>query len=424
MSNAVRPLTEHIKSNGDAIWIDEHLKLGGYQSLSVITQMAPQDVTKLIQDSGLMGRGGAGFSTGFKMSVVPMGEKAATPKYLICNADEMEPGTFKDRLLLESHPHQLIEGMLISAYAIQANIAYIFVRGEYKLAIKRLEQAIAEAYTQGLLGKGLEMYVHASAGRYICGEETALINALEGKRATPRAKPPFPQAVGAWGKPTLVNNVETLSNLPHIINHGASWYKSLSRGIDAGTKIYGVSGRVKTPGAWELPMGTTARELLEVHAGGMQEGYTFKALLPGGASTDFWLADKLDTPMDFSSTAKIKTRMGTGTMIILDDKTCPIGMLLSLEKFFKQESCGWCTPCRDGLSWIAEILMAFERGEGQEKDIEQLERHARLLGPGSTFCALAPGAAAPLGTGLLYFKDEFYRHITEKRCPYADHLHR
>lgn len=424
MSNAERPLTKHIKSDGEALWIDEYLGLGGYRSLEVLVHMPPQDVTQLINDSGLMGRGGAGVSTGFKMSAVPMGEKAATPKYLICNADEMEPGTFKDRWLLEGNPHQLIEGMLVSAYAIQASVSYVFVRGEYRLAIKRLERAVQEAYAKGFLGHGLEMYVHPSAGRYICGEETALMNALEGKRAIPRSKPPFPPAIGVWGKPTLINNVETLSNLPHIINHGVDWYRALSKGVNAGTKIYGVSGHVKKPGAWELPMGTTARELLEIHAGGMQDGHTFRALLPGGASTDFWLEDKLDTPMDFASTAKIGTRMGTGTMIVLDDKTCPVGMLLSLEKFFKQESCGWCTPCRDGLSWVAEILMAFERGEGQEKDIAQLERHARLLGPGSTFCALAPGAASPLGTGLKYFKDDFLKHIQEKRCPYANHLHR
>ncbi len=421
--SAERPLTQHIKSDGTALSLPEYRTVGGYQSLMKIKGMQPQDVTKLISDSGLMGRGGAGFSTGFKMSAVPMGEKAPQTKYLVCNADEMEPGTFKDRLLLEQHPHQLLEGMMISAYAIQANIAYIFIRGEYKLGIKRLNEAVKEAYGAGLLGHGLELHVHPSAGRYICGEETALINALEGRRATPRAKPPFPQSVGLWGKPTLVQNVETLSNLPHIMNNGAEWYKSLSRGVDAGTKLFGVSGRVKSPGLWELPMGVTARELLEVHAGGMQDGYKFRALLPGGASTDFWLEDKLDTPMDFSSTAKIRTRMGTGTMIVLDDKTCPIGMLLSLEKFFKQESCGWCTPCRDGLSWVAQILQAFENGQGRLEDIAQLERHGRLLGPGSTFCALAPGAASPLMTGIAYFKDEFLRHIEEKKCPYAHDLH-
>ena len=423
MSATKKPLTQHIRTDGEMIGFQEYIQLGGYQAVQKAKQMAPQDVTKLVSDSGLGGRGGAGFSTGFKMSAVPMGDDASKTKYLICNADEMEPGTFKDRLLLECHPHQLIEGMMISAHAIQATVAYIFVRGEYKLSIQRLEHAVQEAYAQGLLGQGLEMYVHASAGRYICGEETALLNALEGKRATPRAKPPFPQTVGLWGKPTLVNNVETLSCLPHIVNHGAEWFKSLSKTADAGTKLYGLSGHVNNPGLFELPMGTTARELIEVHAGGMKDGRKFRALLPGGASTDFWLEDKLDVPMDFSSTAKIRTRMGTGTIIILDDKTCPVGMLLSLERFFKQESCGWCTPCRDGLTWVAKILQAFENGEGREEDIEQLERHARLLGPGSTFCALAPGAASPLGTGMKYFKEEFLKHIDEKRCPYANHLH-
>ncbi|MBL4819318.1 MAG: NADH-quinone oxidoreductase subunit NuoF [Deltaproteobacteria bacterium] len=423
MSATKKPLTQHIRTDGEMIGFQEYIQLGGYQAVQKAKQMAPQDVTKLVSDSGLGGRGGAGFSTGFKMSAVPMGDDASKTKYLICNADEMEPGTFKDRLLLECHPHQLIEGMMISAHAIQATVAYIFVRGEYKLSIQRLEHAVQEAYAQGLLGQGLEMYVHASAGRYICGEETALLNALEGKRATPRAKPPFPQTVGLWGKPTLVNNVETLSCLPHIVNHGAEWFKSLSKTADAGTKLYGLSGHVNNPGLFELPMGTTARELIEVHAGGMKDGRKFRALLPGGASTDFWLEDKLDVPMDFSSTAKIRTRMGTGTIIILDDKTCPVGMLLSLERFFKQESCGWCTPCRDGLTWVEKILQAFENGEGREEDIEQLERHARLLGPGSTFCALAPGAASPLGTGMKYFKEEFLKHIDEKRCPYANHLH-
>ncbi|MBH1988616.1 MAG: SLBB domain-containing protein [Myxococcaceae bacterium] len=412
-----------MKADGETIEFEEYLQLGGYQSLEKFAHLAPASITQLICDSGLMGRGGAGFSTGFKMKAVPMGDQAPSQKYLICNADEMEPGTFKDRWLLEGNPHQLLEGMMVAAYAIQASVAYIFIRGEYKLAIRRLEQAVHHAYQNGLLGKGLDIFVHPSAGRYICGEETALINALEGKRAIPRAKPPYPQTIGLWGKPTLVNNVETLSNFSHIVNRGPEWFQSLSRGIDAGTKIYGVSGKVKNPGAWELPMGTTARELIEVHAGGMQEGHELVAFLPGGASTDFWLPERLDTPMDFSSTAQLGTRMGTGTLVVLDNHTCPIGMLLSLEKFFKQESCGWCTPCREGLSWIAEILSAFERGEGQESDLAQLKRHARLLGPGSTFCALAPGAASPLNTGLKIFEPEFHRHLKEKRCPYGHHLH-
>ena len=252
----------------------------------------------------------------------------------------------------------------------------------------------------------------------MCGEETALLNALEGKRANPRAKPPYPQISGLWGKPTVVNNVETLCNVPHIVNHGAAWFKSLSRSDDSGTKLYGVSGRVKKPGLWELPMGTPIREILEEHAGGMRDGYRFRGLLPGGASTDFLIADHLDVAMDFDSMQAAGSRLGTGTMIVLDDKTCPVGMLRNLEHFFAQESCGWCTPCWSGLSWVEQILQDLEEGHGQPSDLEQLRSHARLLGPGHTFCALAPGAAEPLQSGLKYFADDFDRHIREKRCPW------
>jgi NADH-quinone oxidoreductase subunit F len=252
----------------------------------------------------------------------------------------------------------------------------------------------------------------------MCGEETGLLNALEGKRATPRAKPPFPQTSGLWGKPSIVQNVETLCNVPGIIVNGADWYKKLSKTGDGGTKIYGVSGRVKKPGAWELPMGTTAREILEEHAGGMKDGYKFKGLLPGGASTDFLVEDHLDTPMDFSSVMKVGSRIGTGTMIILDDKTCPVAMLVNLEKFFAQESCGWCTPCRDGLPWTHKMLMAIENGEGLMEDLDKLELHCKFLGPGHTFCALAPGAVEPLQSALKYFRDDFEKHIKDKQCPW------
>ena len=275
---AERPLTKNIRTDRVPLSLKEYEAAGGYQALrKALREMSPKGVQKAVTDSDLRGRGGAGFPTGQKWSFVPMGEDAPRPKYLIANADEMEPGTFKDRLLLEGNPHQLLEGMIISAYAIQADVSYIFLRWAYKLAAVRLERAIAEAYENNYLGKniigsdyGLEMYLHTSAGRYICGEETALLNALEGKRATPRAKPPFPQVCGLWGKPTIVNNVETLSNISHIVNNGPDWFKGLSLSPDAGTKIYGVSGRVKRPGAWELPMGVTIRELFEEHAGGLQ----------------------------------------------------------------------------------------------------------------------------------------------------------
>jgi len=420
-----RPLTKNITPNREPLSLKEYEMTGGYQAVrKVVREMTPQAVTALIKDSNLKGRGGAGFPTGLKWSFVPMGDDAPHPKYLIANADEMEPGTFKDRLLLEGDPHQLIEGMIVAAYAIHADVAYIFLRWAYRLAAERLQRAVAEAYVNNYLGPNicgsdysLEMYLHVSAGRYMCGEETGLLNALEGKRATPRAKPPFPAVSGLWGKPTVVNNVETLCNVPHIVNHGAEWFKSLSHTGEGGTKIYGASGKVKHPGAWELPLGTTVREILEEHAGGVRDGLKFRGLIPGGASTEFLLEQHLDVKMDFESVQKAGSRLGTGTMIVMDDKTCPVGLVLNLERFFAQESCGWCTPCREGLPWTAKVLQAIENGDGQPIDMQRLALHTKLLGPGHTFCALAPGAMEPLQSALNYFKDDFERHIREKRCP-------
>ena len=407
--------------------IGDYERAGGYSAVrKALRSMTPDEVMHEVTESKLRGRGGAGFPTGQKWSFVPRGEDAPSPKYLVVNADEMEPGTFKDRLLMEGDPHQLIESVILSAFAIEARIAYIFLRAEYVLSARRLRRAIAEASEKGYLGTNilgsgfdLELHLHASAGRYICGEETALLNGLEGRRAIPRAKPPFPQASGLWGKPTVVNNVETLCNVPHIVNHGAAWFRGLSRSEDGGTKLYGVSGRVKRPGIWELPMGTAAREILEEHAGGMREGYSFRALLPGGASTEFLLEEHLDVPMDFSAVQKVGSRLGTGTMIILDDRTCPVGMLHNLEHFFAQESCGWCTPCRDGLPWVERMLAAIETGQGQAQDLDILAMHTGFLGPGKTFCALAPGAMEPLQSGLKYFRADFERHIDERRCPWS-----
>jgi NADH-quinone oxidoreductase subunit F len=354
-----------------------------------------------------------------------MGADAPRPKYLVANADEMEPGTFKDRLLLEGDPHQMIEGMVVSGYAIQADVGYIFLRQEYVLAAARLRRAIAEAYEQSYLGRNIlnsgwsfDLFLHTSAGRYICGEETALLNALEGKRAIPRAKPPYPQVAGLWGKPTVVQNVETLYNVPHIVLHGVDWYRALGKATDGGTKIYGVSGRVNKPGAWELPMGTTVREILDRHAGGMRRSVQFRGLLPGGASTAFLTKDHLDAPMDFDGIAKTGNRMGTGTMIVLDDQTCPVAMMLNLQLFFAQESCGWCTPCRDGLPWVAKLLQGLEEGRGTDQDLRLLDMHTKFLGPGHTYCALAPGAMDPLASAMKYFKDDFEAHVTKKGCPW------
>lgn len=420
-----RPLTEHMRPDGEALTLRDYEGHGGYQALRKALKMEPKDIQNIVKDSNLRGRGGAGFNTGMKWSFVPLGPEAPRPKYIIANADEMEPGTFKDKMLLERNPHQLIEGMIIGAYAIEAEIAYIFLRWEYRLSAERLERAIAEAYAANCLGRNilgsgfsLEMHLHISAGRYICGEETALLNALEGKRATPRSKPPFPQTSGLWGKPTVVNNVETFSNVPHIIANGAEWYKGLSRTGDGGTKIYGVSGKVKRPGLWELPMGTTLREIVYDHAGGMAEGYNLRCLIPGGASTEFLTEEHLDVKMDFDSVMKVGSRMGTGTLIVIDDKTCPIGVLKNLETFFAHESCGWCTPCREGLPWVTNILEAIEKGEGRPEDIEVLEMHGESLWLGKTFCAFAPGAMEPLRSGLKLFRKDFEAHINEKRCPF------
>ena len=419
-----QPLTQRIRKGQEPLSIEEYQAAGGYQAMrKALSQMKPQEVTQAVVDSTLRGRGGAGFPTGLKWSAVPMGDDAPRPKYVVVNADEMEPGTFKDRLLLEGDPQQLIEGSILTAYAIQAAVVYIFLRWEYRLAEKRLKKAIAEAYQSGFLGKNimgtgwdLDLHVHVSAGRYMCGEETAMLSALEGKRANPHTKPPYPATVGLWGKPTVVDNVETICNIPHIVANGPDWFKGLSRTGEGGTKIYGVSGRVKNPGAWELPMGTPAREIIEQHAGGMLSGYKLRAVIPGGASTEFILDEHLDTPMDFESIPKVGSRMGTGTMIILDDRTCPVGMLENLEHFFAQESCGWCTPCWGGLNWAERTLHAIEKGEGRPQDIEILHKQTHMMAPGNTFCALAPGAVEPLQSGLKYFGDIFDEHIREHRC--------
>jgi NADH-quinone oxidoreductase subunit F len=419
MAKIDRPLTQNIRPGRAFASLADYESTGGYQGLrKVMTELQPKQVQQWVKDAGLRGRGGAGFVTGLKWSLVPMDDEALKPHYLICNADEMEPGTFKDRLLMEKDPHQLIEGIIIAAYAIQANIAYIFLRGEYHLAAQRLETALLEARSKGYLGEhvlqtdfNLDIYLHTSAGRYICGEETGLVNALEGKRANPRTKPPFAVVSGLWGKPTVINNVETLCNVPHIFHHGIEWYQGLGRGADKGTKLFGASGRVNRPGLWELPMGTPIREIIEEHAGGMRAGYNLRGFLPGGASTDFLLPEHLDVLMDYDAVAKAGSRFGTGTMIILDDKTCPVQMVLNIEEFFAQESCGWCTPCRDGLPWTVTLLRDIIAGRGRIEDLDTLSGLTRMMGPGNTFCALAPGAMEPLQSALKFFREDFEQYI-------------
>ncbi len=423
-----RPLTRNVRPDRSPTDMAAYEANGGYQGLkAAVGKLSPADCLQIIKDSNLRGRGGAGFPTGMKWSFVPMDNADGGHKYLICNADEMEPGTFKDRMLLECDPHQLIEGMIVAAYTIQADVAYIFIRAEYHKATQLLKEAIAACKEKGYLGNNilgtdynLDMHVHSSAGRYICGEETALISSLEGKRANPRAKPPFPQVSGLWGRPTIVNNVETLCNVHHIIERGPDWFQSLGLTSDAGTKLYGVSGRVKNPGCWELPIGTPVREILQDYAGGMEDGYTLKGFIPGGGSTDFLVEEHLDLAMDYDTIGKAGSRMGTGTMIILDDKTCPIGFVKNLVAFFAQESCGFCTPCRDGLPWSVQVLEDIQSGRGQPEDMDTLAKQVKFIGAiGNTHCALAPGAMEPLQSAMKYFPEAFQQHL-DGNCPHCD----
>jgi NADH-quinone oxidoreductase subunit F len=420
------PLTQHITQDHSPLGFREYKQAGGYRGVDkALHTLTPTEIISTIKSSNLMGRGGAGFPTGLKWSLVPKEAGGSGMKYLIANADEMEPGAFKDRYLLEGSPHQLIAGIIIASYAIQAQKAYIFLRWAYKKAEVILRKAIAEAYEAGYLGKNilgtgydLDLYLHSSAGRYICGEETALINSLEGKRGIPRSKPPFPATSGLFGQPSVVNNVETLCWIPHIVENGPEWFLKLSHTGEGGTKIYGVSGHVKKPGLWELPMGTTLREIIEVHAGGMLDGYTLRGIIPGGGSTDFMTEAHLDTKMDFTSVRATGSRLGTGTLMILDDKTCPVAFIKNLIHFFAAESCGWCTPCREGLPWTEKILNSFEEGTARIGDLDILSFQTQYMGPGNTFCAHAPGAMEPLQSGLNYFKDDFMKHIHLKGCPW------
>lgn len=410
------PLTWRLRADGEPVWLDEYRQKNGYAAArKALLEMAQADIVQQVKDSGLKGRGGAGFPTGVKWGLMPA-DDSITTRYLLCNADEMEPNTWKDRMLMEQLPHQLIEGMLISARALKTYRGYIFLRGEYVDAARNLNRAIDEAKAAGLLGQNIlgsgfdfELFVHTGAGRYICGEETALINSLEGRRANPRAKPPFPAAAGVWGKPTCVNNVETLNNVPAIVLNGVDWYKSLARpgSEDMGTKLMGFSGKVKTPGIWEVPFGISARELFEDFAGGMRDGYTLKCWQPGGAGTGFLLPEHLEASMYAGGIGKVGTRMGTGLALAVDTSINMVSLLRNMEEFFARESCGWCTPCRDGLPWSVKLLRALEKSQGEPGDIELLEHLVRGCGPGKTFCAHAPGAVEPLGSAIKYFRAEF-----------------
>ncbi|QJC36652.1 NADH-quinone oxidoreductase subunit NuoF [Enterobacteriaceae endosymbiont of Donacia simplex] len=415
------PLTWRINKN-KTIFLKKYIKQDGYQSLkNSLLKNTPQNIINIIKKSKLKGRGGGGFYTGLKWSLIPPKKHNKEIRYFLCNADEMEPGTYKDRFLIEHIPHQLIEGIIISAFAIQANKGYIFLRGEYINCLNILNIAIKESYSFNFLGKNIlnsnfnfDLYLHIGAGRYICGEETALINSLEGKRANPRFKPPYPAIVGLWGKPTCINNVETIFNIPGIIKYGPDWYKKISRSkYDTGTKMLGFSGNVKNPGLWELPFGIPAREILEKYAGGMKKGFIFKAWQPGGAGTGLLTKNHLDLPMDFINISKAGSRLGTGISLAIDNSINILSLIKNLEIFFARESCGFCTPCREGLPWIVKILDNLEKKRGSKRDISLLKEISQQLTNGGSFCAHAPGAMEPLNSALKYFLHEFESGIAK-----------
>jgi NADH-quinone oxidoreductase subunit F len=397
----------------------DYERAGGYQALrKVVGKVPPAEITETVKKSGLRGRGGAGFPTGVKWGFLPKDYQG--PKYLCCNADESEPGTFKDRQLIERDPHQMIEGMLIACYAIGVETAYIYIRGEFVLGAQILERALAEARTAGYVGQNIlgagpsiNIWVHRGAGAYICGEETALLESLEGKRGLPRVKPPFPATHGLYNKPTVVNNVETLANLPHIINRGAEWFAAIgSPPKSSGTRIFCVSGHVKRPGNFEVPMGITLRALIFEHAGGMRSDKPLKAIIPGGASAPFFTPEHLDVKLDFESVAQAGSMLGSGGVTVMEEGTNMVWAALRLMEFFYHESCGKCTPCREGSSWLVQTMRRIVDGRGRKNDLETLVELCQNIA-GRTVCAFGDAEVAPIMSTLKYWRHEYEELIQQ-----------
>jgi NADH-quinone oxidoreductase subunit F len=414
----------HNRKEDETLTLDEYRETGGYQGLEkALRKYSPQETKKMVLDSGLRGHGGAGFPTGRKWDFLK--KDAPHPRYLVANTDEMEPGTFKDRTLLSINPHTVIEGMAVAAYANAAEKGYFFVRPSYEVIAEDFAMALEEARAAGFLGQKIlgtdfsfDVVIHRSAGRYICGEAKGLIHALEGKRPHPNIEGHL-TTTGLWGQPTIVNNAETLAYVPHIVRKGADWFKGLGRHEKApGNKIYSISGRINRPGVVELPFGTPLGEIIDQHAGGMPSGYEYKACLPGGASTRYLPGKYYNVNMDFESIAQIGPdfRFGTGAIMVLDQKTCLVAATLNLIAFFARESCGWCTPCREGLPYIEELLRRIEAGEGKEEFIPLLRAMCNHMA--KAYCAFAPGAAAPVIGLLEDFVDEVHEHISQKKCPF------
>jgi NADH-quinone oxidoreductase subunit F len=398
--------------------LSTYRRLGGYSGLEKALARTPAEVIEEVKASGVRGRGGAGFPAGVKWGFVP--RDTAKPKYMICNADESEPGTFKDRELILVDPHMVLEGIAIASYAIGANTAYIYIRGEFVDEAQILAKAIAEAKRkkylgEDILGRGydLEVHIHRGAGAYICGEETALIESIEGKRGLPRLKPPFPAVVGLFGCPTVVNNVETLACVPHILEHGGAWFAGIGTERSTGPKLFCVSGHVERPGVYEAPMGITFREIIEDLCGGMRGGRKLKAFIPGGSSAPILPADKIDTPADFESVAQAGSMLGSGGLIVMDETVDMVWALENLLVFYAHESCGQCTPCREGSDWAVDILRRICRGHGQAGDIETLHRIARFASQGMTICPLGDAFCGPISSFLDHFGNEFEEKISK-----------
>jgi NADH-quinone oxidoreductase subunit F len=410
----------------DSHTLEVYRKHGGYRALEKVVKgaMPPAEVIEEVKKSGLRGRGGAGFPTGLKWSFMPDPEKDPRKRYLAVNADESEPGTCKDRVIMREDPHGLVEGCLIAAWAMRLDAVYIYVRGEYRLPYDRVQAAIDEARAAGLVGQNVlgtdfscEIHMHKGAGAYICGEETGLMESLEGKRGHPRPKPPFPAGFGLWGQPTTVNNVETIFNVPFIIDRGADWFRTMGTEASPGNFLCGISGHVERPGVYEVPLGISAKTILEEYAGGVWKGRALKAWIPGGSSTGLQSAAVIDTPMDHDSIKGIGSMFGTGAMIMLDETACVVRASEILAHFYDHESCGQCSQCREGTQWLHEIFRRLEHGQGRAEDIEELERLSRQMAPGKTICALADAAAIPTLAVIRNFREELEAHVREGGCP-------
>lgn len=419
--NKLTPVLSANWDQKDSFTLDGYKRNGGYSAISKALTMQPDEVIQLVKDSGLRGRGGAGFPTGNKWSFIPQGDNKE--HYFVVNADESEPGTCKDTPLMMANPHVLIEGIIIGSYAIRANFAFIYIRGEVVHVVRRVQQAIEDAYKAGYLGKNilgkdfnLELVLHTGAGAYICGEETALLDSLEGFRGQPRLRPPFPAIAGLYAKPTVVNNVESVASVPAIINNGVAWFTGMGTDKSKGFTLYSLSGHVNNPGQFEAPLGITLRELLEI-AGGVRSGHKLKFWTPGGSSTPIFTDEHLDVPLDYEGVSAAGSMLGTKALQIFDETTCIVRAVLRWTEFYKHESCGKCTPCREGTWWLVQVLKDLEAGRGTEADLDKLLDLCDNI-MGRSFCALADGAASPIISSLKYFRQEYLDHLNLGKCPF------